>query len=202
MKRKLLIFITLILTLLVGCNSKVEREEYIANVSFLTQKITVSSATSEKIINSYSRLWLKTIENGITVEDFADILETTTSEVNSAYSEFHNGIGLLENNTYSKVTNFNEAIIVAGKYYENTGEIKTLNTLRKDIQSLIKELASPPTEYESLYDELFQLYKNYESYVDLAINPTGNLQSYTSNSQSLATEIISGVRAVNAKMPQ
>lgn len=204
MKRiTILVILISLFTLLAGCNSdKEEKQKYIEQVKSINEKILSSSTVSEKVINSYSKIWLEAIENGITLEKFAELLDTTNTNVNTIYSAHHMGVGLLEDNEYSKVEDFNEAITIAETHYKKTGDIETINSARASIQSSIKEIALPPEEYQSIYNELFELYKNYEKYVDLAIDPSGSLQSYTSKAQSLSPEIVSGVKAVSARLPQ
>lgn len=178
------------------------KSKYIEKVKSLNLEIIASSAIAEKLIGSYSKLWLVAIEDGVRLEDFAQALNTSTSTINPIIGEFHYGVGLLENNEFSKVRDFNEAIAIAIKYYDKQGDLESLKKSREKIQSSIKELAFPPQEYQSIYDETFNLYNNYEKYIDLAIQPTGSLSSFSNNAQTLASDIISGTKSVSAKLPQ
>lgn len=178
------------------------KAKYIEKVKSLNLEIIASSAIAEKLIGSYSKLWLVAIEDGVRLEEFAEALNTSTSTVNPIIGEFNYGVGLLENNEFSKVRDFNEAIAIAIKYYDKQGDLESLKKSREKIQSSIKELAFPPQAYQSIYDETFNLYNNYEKYIDLAIQPTGSLSSFSNNAQTLASDIISGTKSVSAKLPQ
>ena len=45
----------------------------------------------------------------------------------------------------------------------------------------MKNLKNPPEGYEDAYDDLKSLYDWYTKLTELAVNPSGNLTSYTSD---------------------
>lgn len=61
---------------------------------------------------------------------------------------------------------------------------KTLDEIRENQDSVrqqMKDLKNPPEEYEDAYDDLKTLYDWYTKITELAVNPSGNLNTYTTN---------------------
>ena len=63
-------------------------------------------------------------------------------------------------------------------FSKSLDEIKeNQNSVRQDM----KDLKNPPEGYEDAYDDLKTLYDWYKKMTELAMNPSGNLNSYTSS---------------------
>ena len=87
--------------------------------------------------------------------------------------------------TMSSWTKFNSdfntsfALLFADEdFVKKTNDIKTNQAAVRDY---MKDLKNPPDEYEDAYDDLKTLYDWYNKFTELAVNPTGNLTSYTSS---------------------
>ena len=59
----------------------------------------------------------------------------------------------------------------------------------------MKDMRNPPKEYEEAYGALKDFYDAYTKLVNLAVNPTGNLTSYTSSFNEADTETLNTYKA-------
>ncbi len=59
-------------------------------------------------------------------------------------------------------------------------DIDDINKSKETVDGLMKELKNPPDKYDDAYDALQELYTEYTKMVKLATDPSGNLNSYTS----------------------
>ena len=59
--------------------------------------------------------------------------------------------------------------------------INLIETNQTNVQNAMKKLKNPPEKYKEEYDAISDLYDSYIDITKLATDPTGNLQSYTSD---------------------
>lgn len=173
------------------------KSKYIELMKELNTEMISASSDAEKIVKSYSQIWAEAIDNGVNDDYFAYYLNTDVSSVMPIIEQVH-GRDL---GAFSSIKDFNEALEIAMTYYDERGDFKSLMKSRLEIQEKIKQLALPPQEYENVYDELFDLYNNFEKYIDLAVQPSGSLSSYSNGVQALASDIVAGSKSVEAKLP-
>lgn len=205
-KLALLLFTTLLI--LSGCENKEElknkeelvKKEYIKNAETIQTDIISSAAEAENIIYIYSNVWSTAIQEELTLENYASILDTDETELDTFLTE--NNQKLLPNNSFSKIYDFNLALLLTQLYLTENQKINSIEASREDIRGLIKKLNSPPNEFKDLYDEIFELYGNYDKYIELATAPSGSLTSYNDAASELSSEIISGINKVEAKLPE
>ena len=60
---------------------------------------------------------------------------------------------------------------------------------------------NPPKGYEKVYDELLDMYTFSEEYLEMALNPSGSLQSFNEDKNRLSSDILSQHKRVEATMP-
>ncbi len=79
------------------------------------------------------------------------------------------------------VDDFNEALgnLFADSTFKN--KISKIETNQKSVESLMRKLKNPPAEYEDAYDAIKDLYNAYLELTNLATNPQGSLQTFSSN---------------------
>lgn len=82
---------------------------------------------------------------------------------------------------YSFVSDFNDALsnLFADSDFQATVEL--IKTNQDTVKNIMKNLSSPPDEMRDAYEAVKDLYDAYLELTNLAVNPTGNLQSYTSD---------------------
>ena len=76
---------------------------------------------------------------------------------------------------------FNDALELLFSDTSFSVKIQDIKTNQVSVKSMMKTLQNPPDEYESAYDSLKELYDAYLDLTNLAINPTGSLQLFSSN---------------------
>lgn len=82
---------------------------------------------------------------------------------------------------YFKALDFNDAL--ANLYADSSfqTDISAIEYNQKKVQSYMKELKNPPSEFEEAYEALKKFYDAYNELVGCATNPTGSLSTYTSS---------------------
>lgn len=78
-----------------------------------------------------------------------------------------------------------------------TSKISDIRTNQDLVASLMKELKNPPEEYADAYDALKDLYEVYSDLTECAVNPSGNLSSYTSTFNTADSDFVKYYKAVN-----
>lgn len=102
--------------------------------------------------------------------------------------------GYLSNDYF--VSDFNTALtnlFIDSDFANDIGQIK-LN--QEQVQKLMKDLKNPPQEYQDAYDALKKFYEAYTQLVGCAVNPTGNLSSYTSDFNDADTNTMNCYKAM------
>ena len=79
------------------------------------------------------------------------------------------------------VSDFNEALKNLFSDSSFSGQIADINDNKDTVNSLMKKLKNPPEKYKDAYESLSKLYDAYISLTNLAIDPTGSLQTYSQN---------------------
>lgn len=79
------------------------------------------------------------------------------------------------------VDDFNDAL--QNLFIDNSfsKRIETIKSNQNDVQAIMKELKNPPEEYEDAYESITDFYNAYSSLTGMATNPTGSLQTFSSN---------------------
>ncbi len=75
-------------------------------------------------------------------------------------------------------------------------QLDDIESNRELVGSLIKELNNPPEEYENACEVIMELYDAYISLTNLAMSPTGSLQTYSVNFNEADTEFLNSYNAM------
>ena len=94
------------------------------------------------------------------------------------------------------VSDFNDALDNLFSDSSFTSKLESIETNQSTVQSLMKDLKNPPEEYEDAYAALSKFYDAYTKLTNLAINPTGSLQTFSSNFNDADTEAYSSYSAM------
>lgn len=88
------------------------------------------------------------------------------------------------------VSDFNEALgnLFADSSFQT--KISNIESNQSTVQSLMKDLKNPPEEYEDAYAAISKLYDAYTKLTNLAVNPTGSLQTFSQNFSDADTETL------------
>lgn len=154
-------------------------------------------ADSEKISNNFISLW-----DGKISDNFANnnwTRDYMARWIGIDVNTFMNNTTPLE--VQDKAYDFNDVLRCYKEYNTrmliNDGLIKRREKAELDIM----ELNNPPSKFSKSYDALVKMYTNVNSYVSLATNPTGSLNSYKSDTNALSKNIVSEYNIVKTQIP-
>lgn len=83
--------------------------------------------------------------------------------------------------TYSFYDDFNTSLTLLMLDEDFSKSLDGIKENQDAVRQYMKDLKNPPEGYEDAYDDLKTLYDWYTKMTELAINPSGNLNSYTSS---------------------
>lgn len=89
---------------------------------------------------------------------------------------------------YEYCSNFSEAVNEKSKYYSGKGIQSTLDSLYSNIKTEISKMTPPPSKYSSVHPDIINLFHTAEGMYNCAIDPSGNLTSYTTSINSLSAD--------------
>lgn len=143
--------------------------EYAENLDTVTYTMLSGASDAESAGNLIKSVWYNTI------------YKESDSSTNK-YTRENNGYG----NYYD---DFNDALrsLFSDSTFKQT--IQSISDNQDNVNDLMKELTNPPEEYTDAYAALKEYYDAYLSLTNLAINPTGSLQTYSSSFSSADTDV-------------
>lgn len=184
-KKGLFISIGVILVLAVAAgawywnyyNTAKSLDKYKANMALVFMKATNTAAKAEGMINTYQKVWHDDI-------------------FNSGYTT--------SNGTYHSdgLDNFSQAIQDQRNIYDELGDNKQLTDGINSINTTMDVLKNPPSQYKDLYQQFVDLYSSLSSFVNMATDPSGSLQSYTSDANNLDNDIFKKINGIKVQLPK
>ncbi len=178
---------------LVGCNNK-EGEAYKKDLQDVADKMLDNAAEVEVILDQYATVWDRSIKSkgAIPVEEMSTVTGFE-QDVVEEYFEI-NAAGNIPKDFSTNIHSLNS-------YYDGTGKLKEIQDASDDVKTKINELNKPPEGYKKVYDELLDMYTYTEEYLEMALNPSGSLQSFNEGKNQLTSDISSKYKRVEAVMP-
>lgn len=149
------------------------------------------------------------------VEEYADTLELDTYSMLSGASDAETCGNLIKqvwyNAIYEKkddetdkytrpkgyfVSDFNDALgnLFADESFSS--KVSSIKDNRETVNGLMKNLKNPPDEYRDAYDAVSDLYDAYISLTNCAVDPSGSLQTYSSNFNDADTNTLNAYNAM------
>jgi len=136
-------------------DEKKKYNAYIDNLNFARETMLDGGGDAEVLLNLTARVWRNSI-----YEESDPKTDKYTKSGNTFNDDFNISLSAL---------------------MRDTSTLSTISTI-EDNQALVvpvmKELQNPPIGLENSYDTITELYSVYKSLTDLAINPSGSLQSF------------------------
>lgn len=152
---------------------------------------------AEKVTNNYISLW-----NGI-------IEYKSGSEWTRPYMA--NWIGIDQNDFVNNTSplefsdraiGFNDVLQCYKNYNVNKGVDKDFSNRMNNIEKSISELNNPPSKFKASYNALVDMYTNMNSFIGLAVEPSGSLVSYRNSTGELDSKIISNYNIFKTQLPK
>lgn len=133
-------------------------EEYASNLSLIRTTMLSGAAEAEQAGGLIHDVWYNTI------------YEKSDSKTNiytkNKYGSYNNDFNVSLRALFSDTT------------FQTT--IDSINKNQDEVSQFLKELINPPEEYKEAYSVLKDLYDAYTDLCKCAVDPSGNLSSYTS----------------------
>jgi hypothetical protein len=173
-KKTITSIIVVILVLAIGIGAYF----YISNMQ--------AKKNAEQALKSYkanlSIIRISMLTGAIDAEDAGGLIHDVW--YNSIYEKRDSNTDKYTRNGSSWVDDFNVALNNLFKDSSFKAKIETIKDNQSDVSDTMKKLVNPPSEYQEAYGVLKQLYDAYTELCNCAVNPTGNLSSYTSTFNS------------------
>lgn len=193
--KKTLTALLLIVSLLAlaGCGDK-KTAEYKTDLQSVADSMLDNSAAAETILNQYATVWDYSIKSrgAIPIDEMSTITGFERGVIEKYFKI--NNAGNIPNDFSINIHSLNA-------YYEGTGQLEEIKSLSNDVKSKVSGLNEPPKGFEKVYEEVLDMYNLSEEYIDMALNPSGSLQSFNEDRKRLSSEIISKFKRIEVIMP-
>lgn len=139
---------------------------YKSNLSTAKTTMLISAIEAETACNLIKSVWYNCIY---------EVSDTKTNKYT-------------KKNSYSFYDDFNDAL--ANLFWDEDFLETQANiaSSQETVASLMKKLTNPPDEHKEAYEAIKDLYDAYLDLTNLAVNPSGNLTTYSSNFNDADTE--------------
>lgn len=186
-KKSLIVGVCVLVLLVVGIfvavqqQKAVERDAYIASLKELREQAIRGGSLAEGLCNATKKVWYNTI-----YEEKDSGTDKYTRTFNGA-GEFHDDFNTSLSNLYA---DDDVKTIISG-----------LQASRETVSSIMKGLQNPPAEFSACYEAANSLYDAYCGLVDLAISPSGSLQTYSANFGEYDDDLLKYYNKLEILMP-
>ena len=148
-------------------------EEYSANLELVTYSMLSGAGDAETCGNLIKKVWYNAI-----YEERDDATDKYTRPSGYFVSDFNDALqNLYSDSSFSL-------------------QISSIEDNQDTVNSLMKKLKNPPDEYEDAYEAVAELYDAYLTLTNLATDPSGSLQTFSSNFNDADSEALKCFNAV------
>ena len=147
--------VAVIIGIVISNNKSATREAYIHTINTARYAMLKGAAESETTCNLISAVWHNTI---------FEKSDTSTDKYTKQSGKFYD--------------DFNDALVAlfsSSEYKDHVVTIKAAQTVAADY---MQELQEPPDGLETAYNTLCDMYEEFTGFTNLAISPTGSLQTF------------------------
>lgn len=149
--------------------------EYIDNMTNVSQQMLSGAASAEAVCNKVSKIWNAAIFDNKKSWD-SDISKYKSSDFNKAISNYY-----ADSSTKSTISGI--------KGNQNT------------VDSLMATLKNPPSGLETAYETLGNMYEQYSKLTGLALSPSGNITQYNSNVGDADDGVLNYYKKLETQIP-
>ena len=148
-------------------------EEYSTNLELVTYSMLSGAGDAETCGNLIKKVWYNAI-----YEERDDSTDKYTRPSGYFVSDFNDALqNLYSDSSFSL-------------------QISGIEDNQDTVNSLMKKLKNPPDEYEDAYEAVTELYDAYLTLTNLATDPSGSLQTFSSNFNDADSEALKCFNAV------
>jgi len=161
----------------------------VAAIVILIAFLIYKNISKNTYLTNLGNVTQKMLEGGVIVEELADLSRDVWR--NTIYKEYNSRT---EKYTFSSSGSYNSDFNASLRLLSQDPDIilkkANLEDIRKEVNELMKLLQNPPSELQSSYNDLDKLYRVFTSYAELAINPSGDLTSFSSKISDYNSEFL------------
>ena len=167
------IVITILVVFLIYRN--VSKNTYTTNLGHITRKMLDGAVIAEELTDITRAVWYNTIyEKSSSKTD-----KYTKTKKTGYYGDW-----------YDFNSDFNASLRLLSQDPDIISQKSDLKKIREEVNELMKSLKNPPKELQNSYNDLDKLYRVFTLYTELAINPSGTLNSFTSKANDYSSEFL------------
>lgn len=156
------------------------RSEYIENLSTARMTMLSGGAEAESLCNLTKSVWANTIHE----ERDAETDKYTLNAIGLFNDDFNSSLKALYNDS------------------STTETLSMIEANQEEVEDLMRELQNPPEGLETCYDTLDSLYDAYRGLTDLAISPSGSLNSYSETFGNLDDDFMLYFDKLETQIPE
>lgn len=156
--------------------------------------------TFNTYIDSLQVLQIEMLNGAADAEDLTNLISMVWK--NAIYEERDPLTDKYTRTTYGFVDDFNIAL---GNLFRDSTTRSTVSDIEDGqlaVQNAMKELQNPPLGLEKAYDTLSELFLAYRSYTDLAVSPSGSLQSFNESRRTKSDQFITVLHKLQSQIPE
>ena len=169
-KRNKIIVVVAVILAIVGIAFAVNHqktERYKSILKYTTEIMLEGAAAAEDVGGLVHDVWYNTI-----FEESDSITDKYTKDGYWFYDDFNDSLAALSTDSDFEI------------------KVNFIKANREFVKESMKELTDPPRKYQEAYETLKDYYDAYLDLTNLVVNPSGNLQSYTSNYNDADSDVL------------
>jgi len=167
-----------------------ERNEYIDDLQSVSVLMLDGASEAEGLLNLTARVW------------FNSIYKESDQETNKyTVTEYYYEEDKYSYSDYKFEDDFNNSLY---KLYNDSETEKTLYSIKESkeiVNDYMKEIQNSPEELKSAYNTLLELHSTYNAIINLAMDPSGNLNSFSEKKNELVDEFVEKYDKLEVQIP-
>lgn len=128
----------------------------------------------------------------LTQEVWSNAIFKKSSSTTDKYTKTKNGF----------VDDFNTALLLLYVDPDTTSAISKIESNQSDVKTIMKKLQNPPEGLDKCYDTVCELNTSYNTLTDMAISPSGNYTSFSSNKNDAVSDFTSCYNKLDTQIPE
>lgn len=100
------------------------------------------------------------------------------------------------------VSDFNDALQNLWEDSDIENTLAGIESNQDSVKAMMKKLQNPPEKLDKCYDTVSDLYESYKVLTDLAVNPTGNYTTFTSNKSNAVSDFMASYEKLDSQIPE
>lgn len=158
-------------------NETNSHNDYVIAYNAILSDMLNGAADAESVTNDVKRVWNSAITESSRYRWDDDIEEYYSTDFNTALAMMY----------------------ADSKYVTKVNEIKSNQEL---VKSDMQKLQGAPDDFSNAYATIDEMYDNYLKYTELAVSPSGSYQSYSTETNQLASDFLAGLKKAQTQIPE